>query len=64
MEDLENVPKQTGSAILDFDGKVVKVSQLGMNSQELSPAEKLRLRDSYRQPETWRQLTITVHPPH
>lgn len=48
MEDLENVPKQTGSAILDFDGKVMKVSQLGMNSQELSPAEKLRLRDSFR----------------
>ena len=63
MEDLENVPKQTGSAILDFDGKVVKVSQFGNISQEWSQDKKLRLR-SFRQPETWQQLTTTVHPPY
>ena len=34
MEDLENVPKQTGSAILDFDGKVVKVSRFSYNNEE------------------------------
>ena len=25
MEELENVPKQVGTAILDFDGKLIKV---------------------------------------
>lgn len=25
MDELENVPKQTGTAVLDFEGKLVKV---------------------------------------
>jgi hypothetical protein len=41
MEQLENVAKQTGTAILDFDGKVVKVRS------SLTDALPLLLTDHY-----------------